>query len=96
MPDENTPSKRHTLWVSAYGEEIIRLTISFNSNELPSVENTVMLDMDETLKRLPFSVEKNSKGWKVVDRMGKTRMEINMQPPAIKHWSDLIPAPQRP
>ena len=92
-PDENIPSKRHTLWVSAYGEEIIRLTINFNSSELPVVENNSMLDIDETLKRLPLSVHKNSKGWKVVDLIGKTRMEINSQPPAIKHWSDLIPAP---
>ena len=32
-PDENTPPRRHTLWVSAYGEEIIRLTINFNQKE---------------------------------------------------------------
>jgi alpha-D-xyloside xylohydrolase len=93
VPDENIPPKRHTLWVSAYGEEIIRLTINFNSNELPALENNVMLDIDETLKRLPLSVDKNSNGWMVVDPMGKTRMEINVQFPAIKHWSDLIPAP---
>jgi len=93
VPDENTPPKRHILWVSAYSEEIIRLTINFNSNELPAVEKNAMLDIAETLKRLPLSVDKNSKGWKVVDPMGKTRMEINIQSPAIKHWSDLIPAP---
>jgi len=92
-PDKTIPSKRHTLWVSAYGEEIIRLTLNFNSNELPAIENNSMLEIDETLKRLPLSIQKNSKGWKVVDLMGKTRMEINIQPPDIKHWSDLIPAP---
>src|SRR5215216_594151 len=92
-PDKTIPSKRHTLWVSAYGEEIIRLTLNFNSNELPAIENNSMLEIDETLKRLPLSIHKNSKGWKVVDLMGKTRMEINIQPPDIKHWSDLIPAP---
>ena len=92
-PDGNIPPKRHTLWVGAYGEEIIRLTINFNSNELPAVENNSMLDIDKTLKRLPLSIQKNSKGWKIVDLRGKTRMEINIQPPAIKHWSDLIPAP---
>ena len=92
-PDGNIPPKRHTLWVSAYGEEIIRLTINFNSNELPAVENNSMLDIDERLKRLPLSIHKNPQGWKLVDLTGKTRMEINSQPPAIKHWSDLIPAP---
>ncbi len=95
VPDENTPPNRHTLWVSAYGEEIIRLTINFNSNELPTVENNAMLDIDERLNRLPLSVAKNSKGWKVVDPMGKTRMEIDIQTPDIKHWSDLIPAPPK-
>jgi len=93
VPDENIPPKRHTLWVSAYGEEIIRLAINFNSNDLPVVKNNVMLNVDETLKRLPLSVEKNSKGWKVIDAAGKTRMEIDHQPLSIKHWSDLIPAP---
>jgi alpha-D-xyloside xylohydrolase len=92
-PNENIPPKRHTLWVSAYGEEIIRLTINFNSNELPSIENNSMLEIDQTLTRVPLSIQKNSKGWKVIDLMGKTRMEINSQHPDIKHWSDLIPSP---
>lgn len=93
VPDGNIPSKRHTLWVSAYGEDIIRLTINFNGNELPVIKNNVMLDINETLKQLPLSVEKDSEGWKVIDPMGKMRMKINSQSPAIKHWSDLIPAP---
>ena len=92
-PDKNTPPKRHTLWVSAYGEEIIRLTINFNGDELPFVKSNVMLDINETLKQLPLSVEKDSEGWKVMDPMGKMRMKINNQSSAIKHWSDLIPAP---
>ncbi len=69
------------------------MTINFNGNELPADKNNVMLDIDETLKRLPLSIDQNSKGWKIVDPMGKTRMEVHNQPPAIKHWSDLIPAP---
>jgi len=92
-PDENIPPKRHTLWVRAYGEDIIRLTINFNGDELPVDKNNVMLDIDETLKQLPLSIDQNSKGWKILDPMGKTRMEIHNQPPAIKHWSDLIPPP---
>ncbi len=93
VPDGNIPPKRHTFWVRAYGEDIIRLTINFNGNELPTDKNNVMLDIDETLKQLPLSIDKNSKGWKVLDPKGKTRMEINNQSPVIKHWSDLIPAP---
>ncbi|MBN1451661.1 MAG: alpha-xylosidase [Anaerolineales bacterium] len=92
-PDKSIPQKRHTLWVSAYGEEIIRLTINFNSNEFPVVDNNVMLDIDDKVERLPLSVNKDSQGWKVVDSTGKTRMEIKTQAPTIKHWSDLIPAP---
>src|SRR6266540_3905098 len=93
VPDGNIPPKRHTLWVSAYGEDIIRLTIDFNSNELHLVKNNVMLDIDETLRRLPLSIDQSSKDWKITDPMGKTRIEINNQSPVIKHWSDLIPAP---
>ncbi|MCJ7717152.1 MAG: alpha-xylosidase [Anaerolineales bacterium] len=96
-PDKNIPSKRHTLWVSAYSEEIIRLTINFNSNELPAVDNNVMLDINEKIERLPLSVNrfssKNSQGWNIIDATGKKRMEINTQSPLIKQWSDLIPAP---
>src|ERR1044071_5215764 len=80
-PNENIPPKRHTLWVSAYGEEIIRLTINFNSNEFPSIENNSMLDIDQTLTRVPLSIQKNSKGWKVLDLMGKNPMEINSKHP---------------
>lgn len=91
-PDKSIPSRKHTLWVGAYGDEIVRLTINFNGNELPA-DNNVMLEIDEMLKRIPLSVDEDFKGWKVVDSMGKVRMEINTQLPAIKHWSDLIPAP---
>ena len=80
VPDKSTPPKGHTLWVSAYGEEIIRLTINFNSSKLPDINNNVMLEIDDKVNRLPLSVNKDAKGWKVVDSTGKTRMEINTQP----------------
>ena len=92
-PDKSIPPKRHTLWVSAYGKEIIRLTINFNSNELPVVDNNVMLDIDDKVERLPLSINENSQGWIVVDSTGNMRMEIKTKTPTIKHWSDLIPAP---
>ena len=92
-PDKNIPSRRHTLWVNAYGEEIVRLTINFNRNEILADENNPMLDIAEALRRVPLSLDKSSEGWKLLDPMGKTRMEINTQAPAIKHWSDLIPPP---
>src|SRR6185369_13765893 len=42
--NNDIPPKRHTLWVSAYGEEIIRLTINFNGHEVPVDKNNVMLE----------------------------------------------------
>src|SRR5678810_200700 len=42
VPDGNIPPKRHTLWVSAYGEDIVRLKINFNGNEWPSIKDNVM------------------------------------------------------
>src|ERR1051325_5796744 len=92
-PDKNILPKRHTLWVSAYGEEIVRLTIDFSSNDLPATKNDEMLEIDERLEQLTLSIYKKDEGWKIIDPMGKTRMEINTQSPAIKHWSDLIPGP---
>ena len=92
-PDKNVPPRRHTLWVRAYGEEIIRLTINFNGSEMPGDETNPMLEVAENLKQPPLSVMKNSDGWRLLDATGKTRMEINTQSPAIRHWSDLIPSP---
>jgi len=92
-PDKSIPPKKHTLWVRAYGEEIIRLTIDFNGDELCTDDSNVMLDIDDELERLPLSVDKDSQDWKVIDSKGKMRMEIITQPPSIKHWSDQIPAP---
>ena len=91
-PDQTIPPARHTLWVSAYGEEMIRLTVDLNGNG-PALPNSVMLEMDERVQRVPLSVEKHSTGWQIVDPIGMTRMEINTQAPAINHWSDLIPGP---
>jgi alpha-D-xyloside xylohydrolase len=91
-PDEKVKPNRHMLWVSAYGEEIIRLTINFKNQEFPSI-NTEMLEIDEKLHRMTLSVADFPEGRRVVDSNGMTRMEINTQPTAIKHWSDLIPAP---
>ncbi len=93
MPDKSIPPKRHILWVSAYGEEIIRLTINFNGDEFLAVDNNVMLDIDDKVERLPLSVNEDSQGWKVIDSNGKTRMEIKAISPTIKYWSELIPAP---
>jgi alpha-D-xyloside xylohydrolase len=90
---DNIAPQKHTLWVRAYGEEIIRLTINFNSDEIPADSSNVMLDIDEKMKRFPLSLDQDSKGWKIVDPSGKIRMEINTQPALVKHWSDLIPAP---
>src|SRR5689334_3863593 len=57
-PDKNISSRRHTLWVRAYGEEIIRLTINFNGGEMPADENNPMLEIAENLKQVPLSVTK--------------------------------------
>jgi alpha-D-xyloside xylohydrolase len=92
-PDKNIPSRMHTLWVRAYGEELVRLTINFNGSEMPGDENNPTLEVAENLKQVPLSVAKNSDGWRLLDATGKTRMEIKTQSPAIRHWSDLIPSP---
>jgi alpha-D-xyloside xylohydrolase len=92
VPDKNIPPKKHTLWVSAYGKEVIRLTIDFKGNE-PPTNNNVMLNINDKVERSPLLASKDSKGWKITDSTGTTRMEITTTTPPIKHWSDLIPAP---
>jgi alpha-D-xyloside xylohydrolase len=92
-PDKTIAPRKHTLWVSAYGEEIIRLTMDFNGDDLPADEENPMLEMDAALSRQPLSIDKTAHGWNLLDPAGKTRMTINTQVAAIQHWSDLIPAP---
>src|SRR5215211_5957894 len=64
--DKDIPSRRHTLWVRAYGDEMIRLTINFNGSEMPADENNPMLEVAENLKQLPLSVAKNADSWRLL------------------------------
>jgi alpha-D-xyloside xylohydrolase len=91
--DESAAPANHTLWVRAYGKDIVRLTLNVNNYRLPDDGLNVMLDMAESLKPLALNVQQSDSGWQIVDAAGQTRMAITCKLPEIQQWSDLIPGP---
>jgi alpha-D-xyloside xylohydrolase len=91
--DESTAPINHTLWVRAYGKDIVRLTLNVDDDKLPDDGTNVMLDMAESLNPVALNVQRSDSGWKIVDAAGQTRMDITCKLPEIQHWSDLIPGP---
>ena len=91
--DRTSVLAKHTLWVRAYGKDIIRLTLNLKDSKLPDDNSNVMLEMSSSLQPVPLHVSENDAGWQVVDPSGQTRMEIARKLPETRHWSDLIPSP---
>jgi len=91
--DESVSPVNHTLWIRAYGEDVVRLTLNVNDDRLPDDATNVMLEMAGSLNPSPLTVEQGDNGWKIVDETGQTRLDISSKLPDIKHWSDLIPGP---
>ena len=54
------------LWVSAYGEEIIRLTIDFNGDDLPADDKNPMLEIDAALNPQPLSIDNIAFGLRMI------------------------------
>ena len=85
-PDTDTPQQEFTLIVRAYTEHILRLFITMTDEEMTELDD--MLQMQ--VRKLPLHL----KGNQIVDEVGNKRVEIDLTPPRLDHWSDLLPAPQ--
>ena len=85
-PDTDEPQREHTLVVRAYGPRVLRLFITMVDDEM--VEEDDMLQMQ--VGRTPLHFEEG----RVVDADGRCRAVIDLQPPVLDPWSDLLPAPQ--
>ena len=85
-PDNDVPQQAVTLVVRAYGPRVLRLFITMAGDEM--VEEDDMLQMQ--VRHTPLHLEDG----RVVDADGRCRVAIDLQPPVLDPWSDLLPAPQ--
>ena len=85
-PDNDVPQQAFTLVVRAYGPRVLRLFITMAGDEM--VEDDDMLQMQ--VRHTPLHLEDG----RVVDADGRCRVAIDLQPPVLDPWSDLLPAPQ--
>ncbi|MBO4851432.1 MAG: alpha-xylosidase [Prevotella sp.] len=85
-PDTNTPPRPHTLVVRAYGSTILRLFITMVGDE--------MVESDDMLLPWGTPTPLHLEGDDIVDDNGAIRATIDLRPPVLDHWSDLLPPPQ--
>lgn len=80
--------KVYVLQVRAFGDSIIRATLSFNGNSINDEKNP-MLEWDSSLRQEELHVLKVSTGWDILDSHNRKRMHIGTADIPLKHWSDL-------
>ncbi len=91
-PDNSIPRKSYKLRIRAYGDKILRTSVSFDGNAIP--EESEMLQYADTLKIIPLSFTKNETEWIIKDGKGNKRVAVNFAKPVTEWWSDLQPGPQ--
>jgi len=94
--DSEIARKEYRLWVRAYGDSIIRLSIAF-ADPMPDDVNpgldSPMLEIHDSLVVEALSAQTTDSGWEVRDSHDRLRMRVNLTEPPIKMWSDLQPPP---
>ena len=85
-PDLEAAQREFILIIRAYEHDILRLFISMADDEM--TEQDDMLQMQ--VKKCPLMLQ----GSNIVDETGKKRAELNLTPPQLDPWSDLLPPPQ--
>ncbi|MEL0456030.1 alpha-xylosidase [Flavobacteriaceae bacterium SZ-1-7] len=90
-PDFDVPKKDYNLYLRAYGDKILRVSIGF---EKEVVLESPMLQMAEDIQEVKLNIQKSKNQWIVKDNNGITRAVFDLSHPEIDHWSDLLPAPE--
>lgn len=90
-PDMTISRRHHRLWIRAYGQETLRLSIAFDE---AVQEASPMLDATSSLTISPLSLEKTATEWFIRDEDGQCRARIGLTDPVVEVWSDLLPAPE--
>ena len=90
-PDGKIDRKTFYLYLKAYGNGILRLSIDFGDN---AEEHSEMLVMEKGLTQVSLFIEKEEEFWRVMDKAGNIRAIFDLSEPNTDHWSDLLPPPE--
>ena len=90
-PDKSILRKDFQLYLRAFGDKILRVSIGF---EKEIMEVSPMLEIAAELQEIKLSFEIKEEQWIVVDEKGITRAIFDLSNPKIDHWSDLLTAPE--
>ena len=85
-PDTNMPQQCHTLIIRAYAPDILRLYVSMTGEEM--TEQDEMMTMQ--VERMPLHLY----GTAILDADNRLMAFIDLNPPVLDHWSDLLPSSQ--
>ncbi len=85
-PDRDAAQREYTLIIRAYEHDILRLFMSMTGEEM--TEQDDMLQMQ--VQKRPLLLQ----GHQIVDETGRIRAELQLTPPPLDPWSDLLPPPQ--
>ncbi len=87
-PEDSVSLQYHDLIIRAYEPGIVRLFTTMASDEM--TERDDMLQMSQEVKRLPLHYDNGD----CITANGTTVAHIDLNPPCLDHWSDLLPPPQ--
>lgn len=89
-PDFSVARKEFELQISALGPKILRVSMAFESVIETS---SLMLELDNRLKKCALSFVKNEKEWVITDASGVKKAVVGFRQAETDWWSDLVPAP---
>ncbi|MEP0366417.1 MAG: alpha-xylosidase [Cyclobacteriaceae bacterium] len=91
IPTATTQNKEFKLYLSAYGDKIVRLSIGLGDED-PD-HDSEMLQLDASLNPEELNIENSHNQWMIKDSQGMLRARFDFTKPTIDHWSDLLPEP---
>lgn len=90
--DTAVPREEYTLVIRQYTNGITRLFIGFGEEGL--TDESEMLQFSERVGRLPLHAEEREGEWIISTEDNVRRAVINLRPPVLDRWSELLPDPQ--
>ena len=91
-PDTAFPREEYTLVIRQYTSGITRLFIGFGEESM--TDQSEMLQFSDRVKKLPLQVTQVEGEWIISTQDGIQRALINIKPPVLDRWSELLPDPQ--
>ena len=91
--DESQGERLHDVVVRAYGDAVVRVSVSFGDTSIPDDEN-VMLEWHDSLRQEALTLSTTENGWDVLDSNGVVRLHVDTKDPVIYKWSDRQEGPK--